>query len=100
MSRDSDIGAPLLAPVVGHDNIRLRGGNCGLQGVPQPPGVATLQSERAVKYARLMTSAWMRRIQAIIFELSQVDGSTLAIGQCCHDTRRPVSRLAVRSVVK
>jgi hypothetical protein len=95
LSRDSDIGAPLLPLVVGDGNVRLCGDDRSLKGVPQPASIATFQAERTVKYPRLVTPAWMHRIQALIFDLLQVDDGALAVWQPCHDIHRAKRPLAL-----
>lgn len=80
MSCDRNVGPPPLANCihVGLNCIILA--NTFQKGLLEPRGVPARNS-RGTKYARLMPSAWMERIEAIIGQFSQVQISLVSIGQ-------------------
>jgi hypothetical protein len=86
MSPDCHIKAPTAAPRVGFQLPGLVGARGIKQNTSQPPGVASLKVKCLVKYASLVSATRVRRVQAVVLDLADIEDRSIAVWQTrCHD---------------
>jgi hypothetical protein len=54
------------------------------QSVPQPHGIAPLKAQRLAKHPSLVPTAGVRRAQAIVLELPDIEDRPIAMRQMRH----------------
>src|SRR5205807_2854250 len=84
MSCNRDINAPAPSESVRGKLSRILFANSLKQQRTQPSAIATPNAQRVLKNSRLVPTARVRRIQAIILELTNVEDCLLAIRQTRH----------------
>src|SRR5258708_6450532 len=76
------MGPPGVRP-----NLRGLVGSCGSnQSVPQPCCLALPELERFAKYTSLVPAARVRRTQAIVLDLADIENRPIAVRQTCRHT--------------
>src|SRR5712664_831465 len=69
-----------------HRNLGSLVGACGFQqNVPEPPRIAALEAKSLAEYPSLVATARVRRIEAVILDLADIEHSLVPLRQIgCH----------------
>jgi hypothetical protein len=84
VSCDRNVNAPALPKMVRRKLRPIPFANCLKQDRAEPCGVAAPNAQRLPENSGLVPTAWMRRIQAIILELADIEDCLRAIRQRRH----------------
>src|SRR5271170_1573455 len=90
MSLDRHINPPMASPHVGFQLPCLIGARGVEQNTSQPRGIGSLKLECLAKYPSLVSTARVRRVQAVVLDLADIENRSITVWQArCHDTTWP-----------
>ena len=92
LSLNWNVETPICTPSITAERRRFSRVSRSKKGISQPRGVSVSNVERLTKYPSLVAAARMRRVEAVVFELSNIEVRFVLL------SRRPDRRrLAVRA---
>jgi len=84
VSRKGNVDPPTLACRIGFQPDWVGTTHGIQQGIAQPPSIRSSEAKRVTKDPSLVPTARMRRVEAIVFELAQIEDKFVAVRQASH----------------